>query len=165
MKQIVGFDQLDRHQEALAGLTRDARVSAQLEIRTTTGFDQGQSHPLAAFQARNLGGLKMCTGWGWHHARSVVGGSAIVLLTDGSRDRAAIDQSYTFTHHRTPSNSKHAAKVESKSPDQSGLFADRAIASEFSSPTSRPSASGRSVAYRFPWRARCRVRRSWSSRP
>jgi hypothetical protein len=120
MQEIVGFDQLDRHQKALAGVARDARVSAQLKIRTTTWFDQGQSHPLAAFQARNLGGLKMCTGWGWHHARSVVGGSAIVLLTDGSRDRAAIDQSYTFTRRRTPSNSRHARKQNQKARTSPG---------------------------------------------
>jgi hypothetical protein len=122
MKEIVGFDQLDRHQEALAGLTRDARVSAQLEIWTASGFDQGQSHPLAAFQARNLGGLKMCTGWGWHHAVSVVGGSAIVLLTDGSRDRAAMGESYTFTHRPTPSNSKHARKWNQKARTSPGFL-------------------------------------------
>jgi hypothetical protein len=93
---IARFGRLDRHQKAFAGFAWDAGIGAQLKIGTTAGFDQGQPHPLATLQARNFGGLKMGTGWGWHDAPSELGGSAILSVTDGSRDGAVIGESYTF---------------------------------------------------------------------
>jgi hypothetical protein len=121
MRQIVGFDQLDRHQKALTGLARDARVSAQLKIGTPAGFDQGQSHPPAALQAWNFGGLKMGAGWGWHHAPSIMGGSVILSLTDGSRDRAAIHKRYTL--YSPPDTIQFEARPRrNKKPGSAGLF-------------------------------------------
>jgi hypothetical protein len=73
MKRIAGFDRLDRHQKALAGPARNAGIGAQLKIRTTAGFDQGQPHPPAARQAWNFGSLKIGTGWGWHDGPSEMG--------------------------------------------------------------------------------------------
>jgi hypothetical protein len=79
MKQITRFDRLDRHQKALAGLARNAGIGAQLKIRTTAGFDQGQPHPLAARQAWYFGSLKISAGWRRHDSPSENGREGNIL--------------------------------------------------------------------------------------
>ena len=122
MQQIARFDRLDRHQEALAALAWNAGISAQFKIRTTARFDQGQPHRPAALQEWNLGGSKVGAGGRRHDAPFELGWSAMPSVTDGSRDRAAIGERYTFIGSADTFQFESGLR-RSKSPAQpAGLF-------------------------------------------